>query len=94
MGGELMLMGIGGCFMSNLLAAVGEAAGSTLPASRWKSPPTLEIPRRRGSPTSCCRVTGGNTDPAALNEMIAKAEAGCIAINTAKGATGVTVMPA
>ena len=90
MGGELMLMGIGGCFMSNLLAAVGEpgldASGLSVDVSA-----TLESAPPRFTDI-VLRVNGGDADPAALREMIAKAEAGCIAINTAKGATGVTVM--
>jgi len=92
MGGELMLMGIGGCFMSNLLAAAGErgldVSGLSVDVSA-----TLESAPPRFTDI-VLRVNGGNADPAALREMIARAEAGCIAINTAKSATGVTVMPA
>jgi len=86
-----MLNGIGGCFMSNLLAAVGGARARRFrPVGR-----RLRHARIRAAQVFTdivLRVNGGDADPAALREMIAKAEAGCIAINTAKSATGVTVM--
>ena len=92
MGGELMLMGIGGCFMSNLLAAALErgmdVAGMSVEVSA-----TLEAAPPQFS-DFVLRVNGGNADPAALPEMIARAEAGCIAINTVRAASTVTVVPA
>ncbi|RLJ65187.1 OsmC family protein [Sulfurisoma sediminicola] len=92
MGGELMLMGIGGCFMSNLLAAALER-GLDLSGASVDVGATLETSPPRFT-NIALRVHGGNADPAALREMIATAEAGCIAINTARGATEVTVLPA
>lgn len=90
MGGELMLMGIGGCFMSTLLGAAIERGLDVSDVSVDVSA-TLETALPRFTDI-VLRVNGGNADPAVLRELIAKAEAGCIAINTAKGATAVSVV--
>lgn len=92
MGGELMLMGIGGCFMSTLLGAAIER-GLDVSGVSVEVGATLETSPPRFTDI-VLKVNGGDADPATLREMIAKAEAGCIAINTARGATEVTVLPA
>ncbi len=74
MGGELMLMGIGGCFMSTLLGAAIErgldVAGVSVDVSA-----TLEAAPPRFADI-VLKVNGGNADPAVLRELIAQAEAG------------------
>lgn len=89
MGGELLLMGVGGCFMSNLLAA---AAARNLPLSETVVEVSAELD---GSPARFTAVTltvkGGTTNRAAMSEMIEQAEAGCISINTLKGQVAVGV---
>lgn len=89
MGGELLLMGVGGCFMSNLLAA---AAARKLPLSDTAVEVSAELD---GSPARftavTLTVTGGSTDRAAMLEMIQQAEQACISINTLKGQVAVGV---
>lgn len=89
MGGELLLMGVGGCFMSNLLAA---AAARNLPLSETAVEVSAELD---GSPARftavTLTVTGGSTNRAAMQEMIEQAERACISINTLKGQVAVGV---
>lgn len=89
MGGELLLMGVGGCFMSNLLAA---AAARNLPLSKTVVEVSAELD---GSPARFTAVTltvkGGSTDRDAMLELIKQAEQACISINTLKGQVAVGV---
>ena len=84
MGGEVFLMGLGGCFMSNLLAAVQsrEAAASDL---------ALEIAGRlAGTPARFeavhLKVSGNYPDRAQMEKLVTIAERGCIVANTIKTA--------
>ena len=89
MGGELLLIGIGGCFMSNLLSAVGAAGlriddlSVTVTASLESEPPRFADIR--------LTVHTASPEAARLPPLIAQAEAACIAINTAKAASTVQV---
>ena len=89
MGGELMLMGIGGCFMSNLLAGVASRNFAVndltveVCATLETAPPRFSDIRLNVQ-TTCF-------DRSQLHELIAEAEANCIAINTAKGVAAVSV---
>jgi putative redox protein len=82
MGGELLLMGVGGCFMSNLLAA---AAARQLTLAETVVEVSAEI---EGSPPRFSSITltvsGGCTDREAMRELIVVAEHGCISVNTLK----------
>lgn len=89
MGGELLLMGVGGCFMSNLLAA-GVAKGIALHEAAVDVSAELEGTPARFT-TVHLSVSGGTSDRAAMQEMIEIAEAGCIAVNTIKGSATVSV---
>ena len=89
MGGELMLMGVGGCFMSNLLAA-GVAKDIALSATAVDVSAELDGTPARFT-TVNLRVTGGTADRKLMQELIETAETGCIAINTIKGSAAVSV---
>ncbi len=84
MGGELFLIGLGGCFMSNLLAAIASReAGITdvevaLSAQLDGTPPRFtEIE---------LQVSGVYQDKEELEKLVIMAERGCIVANTIKEA--------
>jgi putative redox protein len=84
MGGELFLMGLGGCFMSNLLAVLQSREAN---ASRL----ALEITGTlEGTPARFTavhmRVSGRYEDRAQMEKMVTMAERACIVANTIKGA--------
>lgn len=89
MGGELLLMGVGGCFMSNLLAA---AAARQLELAETAVDVTATLD---GTPPRftaiALTVTGGGTDHATMRELIELAEASCISVNTIKAQVAVKV---
>lgn len=89
MGGEALLMGLGGCFMSNLLAAA-KGRGIALSGARTEiegdladAPPGYTAVRMRVS---------ARCDPAAeLPKLVLIAERGCIVANTLGKAVDLTV---
>lgn len=89
MGGELLLMGVGGCFMSNLLAAAA-ARQIELAETAVEVVATLDGTPPRFTAVKLT-VTGGGADPAILRELIEAAEATCISINTIKAQVAVAV---
>lgn len=91
MGGELLLIGAGGCLMSNLLAAAA-TRGLTLVDTRIDVVAELggEPPRFTAIRFN---VSGGSPDRALLGELIAAAEAACISVNTLRNQVALTVAP-
>ncbi len=89
MGGELMLMGIGGCFMSNLLGAVAARKLDITDLSVDVTAMLEDSPPRFTDVT--LTVNSAYSDKALLREMAAIAEANCIAVNTVKAAVGLGV---
>jgi len=89
MGGELMLMGIGGCFMSNLLAAA-QARSLAVADLAVEVTAMLEIDPPRFSEIALA-VSGNYADAGAMREIVAVAENGCIAVNTVKGSVKLSV---
>lgn len=92
MGGELFLVGLGGCFMSNLLAAIQarEAAISdvevVISAQLEGTPPRFtEI---------ALRVSGNYPDRDEIEKLVIIAERGCIVANTIKNAVQLSIMVA
>jgi putative redox protein len=83
MGGEHLLVALGGCFMSNLLEIVRnrEAAISDI---HVQVEGTLD-----GTPAHFTQitlhVTGATDDPDLLEKYVTMAERGCIVANTLKG---------
>ena len=89
MGGEALLMGLGGCFMSNLLAAA-KARDVTLGDARAEiegdladAPPRYTAIRMR--------VSAHCEPPDALPKLVTIAERGCIVANTLRGAVALDI---
>jgi putative redox protein len=89
MGGELLLAGLGGCFLSNLLAAA-KARETPLEDIEAAVVGTLEgTPPRFGS----IRIeVSAQSSGADLEKLAAIAEKGCIVANTLKPAVAITVL--
>ena len=89
MGGEALLMGLGGCFMSNLLAAaiardIGlRSARVDIEGDLADAPPRYTAIRMRVS-------ADGGTD-AELAKLVTIAERGCIVANTLRNAVELSV---
>lgn len=84
MGGELFLIGLGGCFMSNLLAAV-KARESQADDLRVAIRAILDGTPARFSRIDM-RVSGDYPDREQMEKLIVIAERGCIVANTIKSA--------
>ena len=89
MGGEALLMGLGGCFMSNLLAAAIardvrlQDACAEIDGDLADAPPRYTAIRMRVS---------AHCEPAAdLAKLVLIAERGCIVANTLRSALDLTV---
>jgi putative redox protein len=89
MGGEIFLFGLGGCFMSNLLAAI---------KAREAKISDVEIAItgvQDGTPTRftkiSMRVSARASDLAELEKMIVIAERSCIVANTLKPAVQLSI---
>ena len=90
MGGELLLAGLGGCFMSNLLAAIGardvEASNIQVEVEG-----TLEEAPPRFSAMSLT-VTGEYSDMDEIKRLAEMSEKACISANTLKGSVQISVI--
>lgn len=89
MGGELFLAAIGGCFASNLLAAIKAREAQVLDA-HTEVIGTLEgvPPRFSGIELN---VSADCADPELLSKLVEIAERGCIMVNTLRGTLPVSV---
>ena len=89
MGGETLLMGLGGCFMSNLLAA---AAARQIEASgvRFEIRAVLENSPPRFTAVELI-VDADFPDRDRMAKLIAIAERGCIVANTLKTSLDLTI---
>ena len=89
MGGEALLMGLGGCFMSNLLAAAAardirlENASAVIEGDIADAPPRYTAIRMR--------VTADCEPASELAKLVLIAERGCIAANTLAAAVELSV---
>jgi len=89
MGGELILLGLGGCFTSNLLAAIN-AREAPVSDVQVVVEATLEgTPERMTA--FALRVSAVAQDLALLEKLVLIAERGCIVANTFKAFAPVTV---
>ena len=84
MGGELLLMGLGGCFMSNLLAAVRAREADVQDLHLTITGTLSETPTRFTA--IALEVSGQYADRAAMEKLVTIAERGCIVANTLKNA--------
>jgi putative redox protein len=89
MGGEALLMGLGGCFMSNLLAAALARDISLKNACAEIEGDLADAPPRY----SAIRMhVSADCDPATeLDKLVQIAERGCIVANTLRTAVDLTV---
>jgi putative redox protein len=89
MGGELLLAALGGCFMSNLLAAFA-ARGASIANARAAVTGTLD-----GTPPRFVAVEAAVSadcdDPELLEKLVTIAERSCIVANTLKDAVELRV---
>jgi len=90
MGGELFLAAVGGCFMSNLLAAI-VAREAAVSGARVEVVGTVE-----GSPSRFAavelHVSADAGDPEMLARLVEVADRGCIMINTLRGTLDLQVL--
>ena len=90
MGGELFLMGLGGCFMSNLLAA---SKARESPVSNFGVAITAQL---EGTPPRFTEVemavSADYPDRQELEKLSLIAERGCIVANTIKDVVALTII--
>jgi len=92
MGGELFLAAVGGCFMSNLLAAI-RARGADISDVRVEVVGDLaESPARFAGIE--LRVSAESADRELLERLVKIADRGCIMMNTLRGNLEVRVLVA
>jgi putative redox protein len=89
LGGEFLLLALGGCFLSNVLAAA-RARGVELSGARVDVRGSIaEAPARFGHIEM--RVTVVHDDAALVQKLLAIAEQACIVTNTLKRGVQITV---
>ena len=89
MGGELLLMGLGGCFMSNLLEAVKARGVDASELEVTVSAEMAATPPRFGAIT--LTVSGRWPDDGQMRKLLTIAERGCLCANTLKNALPLSV---
>ncbi len=89
MGGELLLVGLGGCFMSNLLAAI-RAREAAVANVRITVEGTLESAPPRFSAIHM-HIQADYTDRALMEKLVTISERGCIVANTLKNAVDLSI---
>ena len=89
MGGELLLASLGGCFMSNLRAAIAAREDVSIENIVLTVTATLSDDMTRFSAVHM-HVTAAADSPE-LKKLVTIAERACIAANTIKGAVALTV---
>lgn len=82
LGGELLLLSLGGCFMSTLLAAI-RARNAPVSGVRVTVQGTVAESPGRFSELAV-RVSADHEDPDLLRKLISIAEQGCLVTNTLK----------
>ena len=90
MGGELLLMGLGGCFMSNLLAAI-KAREAEAQNIRLAIAGTLSEAPMRFSAIRL-EIRGEYAERTEFEKLVTIAERGCIVANTLKNAVALTLV--
>lgn len=89
MGGENLLMSLGGCFMSNLLAAA-KSRDLELTGAELSIAGTLDAAPPRFTAVEMT-ITADHQDKPQLEKLITIAERGCIVANTLKNAVDLTI---
>ena len=89
MGGDLFLASVGGCFMSNLLAAI-RARGAQISDSHLEVIGTIAESPARFSALELY-VTADGANPELLEKLVEIADRGCIMMNTLRGKLDVRI---
>jgi putative redox protein len=89
MGGELFLASIGGCFMSNLLAAIKARAADVTGVQTEVVGSLTDSPARFSAVELC--VSANYSDRELFEKLVEIAERGCIMVNTLRGKLDLTV---
>ena len=91
MGGEALLAGLGGCFMSNLLAA---AKARDILLSNAKADVTGQLAEEGPSRfvEISLSVSGDGTTPDEFSKLVKIAEKGCIVANTLSSSVSLSVV--
>ena len=89
MGGEYFLMGLGGCFTSNLLAAIKTRNGNVSDVELEIDATLAENPARFSK--IHIRVSAQYDDRKQMEKLLIIAERGCIIVNTLKDAVELSV---
>jgi len=84
MGGEMLLMGLGGCFMSNLLAAIKARQAAIADVSISLTATLADAPPR--FTTINLSISGSYGDKDEMEKLVTIAERSCIVANTLKNA--------
>ncbi|MDJ0810428.1 MAG: OsmC family protein [Desulfobacterales bacterium] len=90
MGGELLLMGLGGCFMSNLLAAVKAREAGVRDIQITITGALSEAPMRFAAIRM--EIGADYADRAEMEKLVTIAERGCIVANTLKDAVALSLV--
>ena len=89
MGGDLFLASVGGCFMSNLLAAI-RARGEQISDAHLEVIGTIAESPARFSALELY-VTADGANPEMLEKLVEIADRGCIMMNTLRGKLDVRI---
>ena len=89
MGGDLFLASVGGCFMSNLLAAI-RARGEQISDAHLEVIGTIAESPARFSALELY-VTAAGANPELLEKLVEIADRGCIMMNTLRGKLEINV---
>ena len=89
LGGELLLLSLGGCFTSNLLAAI-RAREAAISDVRVSVTGTIEGPPDRFSGIAL-RVSARHEDSELLGKLITIAERSCLVTNTLRAGTPISI---
>jgi putative redox protein len=89
MGGELFLASIGGCFMSNLLAAIAAREAEISDVRAEVTGTIADSPARFSAVELCVIAEGQNRE--LLERLVDIADRGCIMMNTLRGKLDVRI---
>ncbi len=90
LGGELLLLSLGGCFMSNLLAAIRARAAAISEVRITVSGTLGGTPERVTAMT--LKIAANYDDPSLMRKLVTIAERGCIVTNTLKKAAPISIV--
>lgn len=89
LGGELMLLSLGGCFLSTLLAAIKTRTADISDVRVAVNGSIGGVPERFEAIDM--RVTATHTDADLLRKLVGMAERGCLVTNTLRDAVIITI---